>query len=83
MTVFEPISWAGVPLETSVYKKAKELGLIVVEDAACSIGAKIDTEFVGNIADFSCFSFHPRKVITTGEGGMITTNNYEIGAKCI
>ena len=82
MTVFEPISWAGVPLESNVYKKAKELGLIVVEDAACSIGAKIDTEFVGNIADFSCFSFHPRKVITTGEGGMITTNNDEIAAKC-
>ncbi len=82
MEVFEPISWAGVPLESSVYDKAKELNLIVVEDAACSLGAKIESEFVGNIADFSCFSFHPRKVITTGEGGMITTNNDEIASKC-
>ena len=82
MEVFEPISWAGVPLESSVYAKAKELNLVVVEDAACSLGAKIESDFVGNIADFSCFSFHPRKVITTGEGGMITTNNDEIAAKC-
>ena len=82
MTVFEPVSWAGVPLDLDVYKKAKDLGLTVVEDAACSMGAKINSDFVGSIADFSCFSFHPRKVITTGEGGMITTNDDEIANKC-
>lgn len=75
MTVFIPVSWAGVPLESELYKKAKELGLKCLEDAACSLGAKIGSEFVGKMADYSCFSFHPRKVITTGEGGMITTDD--------
>jgi len=82
MTVFEPVSWAGVPLESSIYKKSKDLGLKCLEDSACSLGAKIGSDFVGNIADFSCFSFHPRKVITTGEGGMITTNNDEMAEFC-
>ena len=82
MTVFEPVSWAGVPLESSIYKKSKDLGLKCLEDSACSLGAKIGSEFVGNIADYSCFSFHPRKVITTGEGGMITTNNDEMAEFC-
>lgn len=82
MTVFSPVSWAGVPLESEIYKKAKNLNLKMLEDAACSLGAKIGSEFVGKIADFSCFSFHPRKVITTGEGGMITTDNDEIADQC-
>ena len=82
MTVFEPVSWAGVPLEPSIYKKSKDLGLKCLEDSACSLGAKIESDFVGNIADYSCFSFHPRKVITTGEGGMITTNNDEMAEFC-
>ena len=82
MTVFSPVSWAGVPLEKEIYSLAKKLNLKMLEDAACSLGAKIDSEFVGKIADFSCFSFHPRKVITTGEGGMITTDDDEIAEKC-
>lgn len=82
MSVFCPVSWAGVPLELEIYRKAKDLGLKCLEDAACSLGAKIGNEFVGNIADFSCFSFHPRKVITTGEGGMITTNDDKMAEYC-
>ena len=82
MTVFSPVSWAGVPLEKEIYSLSKKLNLKMLEDAACSLGAKIDSEFVGKIADFSCFSFHPRKVITTGEGGMITTDDDEIAEKC-
>lgn len=82
MTVFCPVSWAGVPLESQMYQKAKELGLKCLEDAACSLGAKIDSGFVGKFADYSCFSFHPRKVITTGEGGMITTDDDEMAEKC-
>jgi len=82
MTVFSPVSWAGVPLEPEIYQKSNELGLKMLEDAACSLGAKIGSEFVGKIADFSCFSFHPRKVITTGEGGMITTDDDKIAEQC-
>ena len=82
MSVFSPVSWAGVPLEKEIYQKAKKLGLKMLEDSACSLGAKIGEDYVGKIADYSCFSFHPRKVITTGEGGMITTDNDEIAEKC-
>lgn len=82
MSVFCPVSWAGVPLEREIYQKAKQLNLKCLEDAACSLGAKIENDFVGKIADYSCFSFHPRKVITTGEGGMITTDDDEIAEKC-
>lgn len=81
MTVFSPVSWAGVPLEREIYQKAKKLGIKCMEDAACSLGAKLDSDFVGKIADYSCFSFHPRKVITTGEGGMITTDDEEMAEK--
>ena len=81
MNVFIPVSWAGVPLEMEIYQKAKNLGLKCLEDSACSLGAKIGNDFVGKIADYSCFSFHPRKVITTGEGGMITTDDDEIAEK--
>lgn len=82
MSVFSPVSWAGVPLEKEIYQKAKKLDLKCLEDSACSLGAKIGEDYVGKIADYSCFSFHPRKVITTGEGGMITTDNDEIAEKC-
>ena len=82
MNVFSPVSWAGVPLELDLYKTAKKLDLICLEDAACSLGAKIGNVFVGKIADFSCFSFHPGKIITTGEGGMITTNNESVAESC-
>ena len=82
MRVFIPVSWAGVPLEPKIYKKSKELGLKCLEDSACSLGAKIGSEYVGKLADYSCFSFHPRKVITTGEGGMITTDDDDMAEKC-
>lgn len=48
--------------------------LFVVEDAACGIGTTYHGKPVGVIGDIGCFSFHPRKIITTGEGGMIITN---------
>lgn len=53
--------------------RSKQLPLI--EDAACAIGSSENGNKVGAIADISCFSFHPRKLLTTGEGGAITTNN--------
>jgi len=49
--------------------------LILIEDAACAIGSQYKGLKIGAHSDLVCFSFHPRKVITTGDGGMITTNN--------
>ena len=54
---------------------AKKHNLFIVEDAACTIGAVYKGVKVGNHADITVFSLHPRKFITTGEGGLITTNN--------
>lgn len=49
--------------------------LILIEDAACAIGSSEKQVKCGNIADITCFSFHPRKLLTTGEGGAITFND--------
>ncbi|WP_108468424.1 DegT/DnrJ/EryC1/StrS family aminotransferase [Polynucleobacter difficilis] len=54
---------------------AKKHGLWVIEDAACGFGSRYHGQHVGTFGDTGCFSFHPRKAITTGEGGMITTND--------
>ncbi len=54
---------------------AKYYGFAVVEDAACALGASYKDLKCGAIGGLGCFSFHPRKSITTGEGGMITTND--------
>lgn len=76
-----PVSLFGNPLDYDQLKQFKEKhGLIVIEDAACSIGAKFKETMVGAWADISVFSMHPRKFITTGEGGLITTNNADYAA---
>ena len=60
---------------------AQRRGLALLEDGACSLGATYRGKRVGGIAAPTCFSFHPRKMVTTGEGGMITTNDAELAAK--
>ena len=52
---------------------ARQYGLWIVEDAACAFGAWYHDRHAGTLGDAGCFSFHPRKSITTGEGGMLTT----------
>jgi len=52
-------------------------GIKILEDAACAIGSRYKGRPIGSHSELVCFSFHPRKVISTGEGGMITTNNPE------
>jgi perosamine synthetase len=52
-------------------------GVKILEDAACAIGSRYKGRPIGSHSELVCFSFHPRKVISTGEGGMITTNNPE------
>ena len=53
----------------------KKYNLPLIEDGACAIGSSEDGVRCGSIADVTCFSFHPRKLLTTGEGGAITFNN--------
>jgi dTDP-4-amino-4,6-dideoxygalactose transaminase len=55
--------------------------LKLIEDAACALGTEYKNKKVGTFGDFGCFSFHPRKAITTGEGGVIITNNKELAGK--
>jgi dTDP-4-amino-4,6-dideoxygalactose transaminase len=53
----------------------------VIEDAACAVGSLYKGRHAGTFGDAGCFSFHPRKAITTGEGGMVITNDEEIYKK--
>ena len=70
-----PVHFAGRPVRMDEIKKlAKKYNLKVIEDAAHAIGAKYKGKMIGSISDVTCFSFHPMKNITTGEGGMLTTD---------
>lgn len=60
---------------------AKRHNLWVIEDAACGFGSRYHGQHVGVLSDAGCFSFHPRKAITTGEGGMITTQSAVLAEK--
>ena len=82
-----PVHQIGMPCQIQkIVEIASNYNIPVVEDAACAIGSEIKNE--GNWdkigkphGDIACFSFHPRKVITTGDGGMLTTNNPEYDKK--
>lgn len=60
---------------------AQQHGLAVIEDAACALGASLGGRKAGTWGDAGCFSFHPRKTLTTGEGGAISTDNAELAAR--
>ncbi len=71
-----PVDYAGHPADMSAMMDlARRHRLIVIEDACHALGAEYSGRRVGGIADMTVFSFHPVKHITTGEGGMITTND--------
>lgn len=57
----------------------RKYGIHVIEDAACALGAMYRNKYAGCIGDFGCFSFHARKGITTGEGGMVVTRDPDLG----
>jgi perosamine synthetase len=72
----------GVPAELDALEDlAREAEVALVEDAACSIGASLGGRRCGAFGDVATFSFHPRKVITTGEGGALLSRDAEIAAR--
>lgn len=71
-----PVDFTGQAVDIDgINEIAKKYGLIVIEDAAHSLGAEYKGKKIGSLVDITTFSFHPVKHITTGEGGMITTND--------
>lgn len=65
----------GMPADIDAFQKlAAKYNLKLIEDAACAAGASYKGKKIGCHSELVCFSFHPRKVISTGDGGMITTN---------
>ena len=77
-----PVHQFGCPADISaIIQIARENDLLVIEDAACALGGSHNGKKIGGFGDCACFSFHPRKIITTGEGGAIATNNPELAVK--
>ena len=70
------VDFTGQSVEhDAIGRLCKENNLVLIEDAAHAIGTSYNGRMVGNIADMTCFSFHPVKTVTGGEGGAITTND--------
>lgn len=74
-----PVHYTGQPCDMdAILEIAHKHNLLVVEDGAHALGAVYKGKKIGSIADMTCFSFHPVKPVTTGEGGMIVTDNEEL-----
>jgi dTDP-4-amino-4,6-dideoxygalactose transaminase len=72
----------GYPAEMKAISEiVRKYGLYLIEDAACALGTIADNYHVGYYSDMACFSFHPRKAITTGEGGAVITTKTELADK--
>jgi perosamine synthetase len=73
-----PVHEFGAPADMkAICRVARDHGLIVIEDAACALGASDSGSKIGTQGDAGCFSFHPRKTLTTGEGGAIAVRDPE------
>ncbi len=81
--VIVPVHEFGLAADLdSILDIANEFGLRVIEDAACALGATYNGKPVGTLGCMGIFSFHPRKAITTGEGGAIVTNDDTLAETC-
>lgn len=79
-----PVDFTGQPCDLdSIMQLSEKHNLVVIEDAAHSIGATYKGRPIGSIAHMTTFSFHPVKAITTGEGGAVTTNSRELYEKLL
>lgn len=77
-----PVDFSGQPCDMDeINAIAKKYKLTVIQDAAHSLGATYKGKPVGSLADMTIFSFHPVKLITTGEGGMVVTNNKDFDTR--
>lgn len=77
-----PVHQLGLPADMDAFfALAEDHGLAIVEDAACAIGARYRDRPIGSLPSLACFSLHPRKVITTGEGGMIAVQDLEVAER--
>lgn len=74
--------YAGYPCDMpSILSIAKQHGLFVIEDAAHAVGSELNGRKIGTVGDIGCFSFFSNKNMTTGEGGMLTTDNEALAQK--
>ncbi|MDG6220369.1 MAG: DegT/DnrJ/EryC1/StrS family aminotransferase, partial [Candidatus Thermoplasmatota archaeon] len=74
-----PVHTFGQPADMApILELAEKNDIAVVEDAACALGAKYGSKFAGTMGKIGCFSFHARKGITTGEGGMVVTESKSV-----
>jgi perosamine synthetase len=77
-----PVHQVGLPADMDRFLElSEEHGVALVEDAACAIGAQYKGREIGSLGPLACYSLHPRKVITTGEGGMIAVHDPEVAAR--
>lgn len=76
-----PVHLFGLCADMDAIKAVLPAHVQIVEDAACAAGASYKGQSAGTLGDAASFSFHPRKSITTGEGGMVTTNNGDLAEK--
>ena len=77
-----PVHYGGHACQMNeIHEFAKQHTLAVIEDAAHAFPAKYEERKIGSLSDVTCFSFYANKTITTGEGGMCTTNDAELAAR--
>jgi dTDP-4-amino-4,6-dideoxygalactose transaminase len=77
-----PVHQFGLPADVEgIAEIANSFGLVVIEDAACALGSAYKGRPAGGLGNTACFSFHPRKAVTTGEGGMLVTDDDELAGR--